>query len=113
MKTRFLRLVPPATRRQARRLVIAVVGGTLIICGFVMIVTPGPGLLVIFAGLSVLAAEFVWARRLLRRFKSSGEKVRESLFGSPQGSHQPAEGADSARSSTWFMRLQSIWRGAG
>lgn len=112
MKTRLLRMMPPATRRQARRLVVAVVGGTLILCGLVMIVTPGPGLLVIFGGLSVLAAEFVWARRLLRRFKSSSEKVRESLFGSRQ---QPKDNGI-ARELTrrhhagWLMRWRWIWR---
>ena len=52
-----------------RKLVVLVIGGTILIVGMIMIVTPGPGVLVIAAGLGVLAVEFVWARTLLRRAK--------------------------------------------
>jgi uncharacterized protein (TIGR02611 family) len=69
------------TLRQARRAIIAVVGFTVVALGAVMIVTPGPGWIVIFLGLSVLAMEFVWARRLLKRLKLKGEEVRETIFG--------------------------------
>ncbi len=69
------------TIRQARRLIIAVVGGTLVLLGVAMIVTPGPGWLVILLGLSVLAAEFVWARRLLRRLKRTGAELGGVLIG--------------------------------
>ncbi len=84
MKTKLLRFLPPVTLRQARRLVVGVLGGTVILGGLVMVVTPGPGLLVIFAGLSILAAEFVWARRLLKRVKARSEKVRGTIFGPRQ-----------------------------
>jgi uncharacterized protein (TIGR02611 family) len=77
MKTKLLRFLPPVTLRQARRIVIGVLGGTVILCGFVMVVTPGPGLLVIFAGLSILAAEFVWARRLLKRVRQEAKRSAE------------------------------------
>ena len=56
-----------ATLRQARRFVLLIVGGTVVLLGIVMLVTPGPGLVVIPAGLAILAVEFAWARRLLRR----------------------------------------------
>jgi uncharacterized protein (TIGR02611 family) len=69
------------TVRRARRLIVAVVGFTLIACGVVMIVTPGPGWLVIFLGLSALAAEFVWARRLLMRFREKSRQMGEAVFG--------------------------------
>jgi uncharacterized protein (TIGR02611 family) len=69
------------TVRQAKRAIIAVVGFTVVALGVVMIVTPGPGWLFIFLGLSVLAAEFVWARRLLKRLKEKGTQVREAIFG--------------------------------
>ena len=58
-----------AALRQARRLVLLVVGGTVVLIGIVMIVTPGPAIVVIPAGLAILAIEFTWARRLLRRVK--------------------------------------------
>ena len=59
------------TLRQARRLVILVVGLTVHLIGLAMIVLPGPAVVVIPIGLPILATEFVWARRLLRRMIGS------------------------------------------
>lgn len=56
--------------RKARRLIIAVVGGTVILIGIVMIFTPGPAVVVIPLGLGILATEFVWARNLLKKVKT-------------------------------------------
>jgi uncharacterized protein (TIGR02611 family) len=64
------------TVEQVRRAFRIVAGFTLLLAGIVMIVTPGPGWLVIFLGLSLLAAEFIWARRLMERMKEQGERVR-------------------------------------
>jgi hypothetical protein len=61
--------VAKLTLKQARRIVVGVVGVTLLIVGVIMIVAPGPALVVIPLGLAVLASEFVWARRLLVRYK--------------------------------------------
>ena len=60
----------------AKRLVKIVVGFTLLVLGTIMLVTPGPGLLAIGFGLALLAAEFVWARRLLNRLKTHGDKLK-------------------------------------
>ena len=57
------------TLKQARRLIVAVIGGTVLITGVIMLVTPGPALLVIPLGLGILATEFIWARSLLHRVK--------------------------------------------
>jgi tellurite resistance protein TerC len=57
------------TLRQARRLVIFVIGSTVLLLGLAMLVLPGPGLLFVPLGLAILASEFIWARRLLRRYK--------------------------------------------
>ena len=40
-----------------------------------MLVNPGPGMLSIFLGLGLLAAEFVWARRLMDRIKHEGGRL--------------------------------------
>src|SRR5215469_3367963 len=64
------------TVEQVRRAFRIVAGFTLLLVGVVMIVTPGPGWLVIFLGLSLLAAEFIWARRLMDRMKRESERVR-------------------------------------
>jgi len=55
--------------RIARRVVIGVVGASIVAVGLVMLVVPGPAVVVIPIGLAVLALEFVWARRLLRLFR--------------------------------------------
>jgi uncharacterized protein (TIGR02611 family) len=54
---------------KVKRLVIAVIGFTVLLIGIVMIATPGPSILVIPLGLAILATEFIWARRLLNRVK--------------------------------------------
>jgi uncharacterized protein (TIGR02611 family) len=59
----------PLIVKQARRLVIFVVGSTVVAIGIVMMVAPGPAFVVIPAGLAILATEFVWAKRLLDRVK--------------------------------------------
>lgn len=55
--------------RSSQRVVVIVAGGALIVGGVAMLVLPGPGLLVIIAGLAVLAREFVWAERALASMK--------------------------------------------
>ena len=68
------------TVEQVRRAFRVVAGFTLLLVGVVMLVTPGPGWLVIFLGLSLLAAEFIWARRLMDRMKREGERVRDVVW---------------------------------
>lgn len=68
------------TVQQAKRYFKIVAGFTLLILGMVMIVTPGPGWLTILLALGVLAAEFVWARRLLDRIKEQGLRIRETVL---------------------------------
>jgi uncharacterized protein (TIGR02611 family) len=68
------------TMQQAKRLIKIVVGFTLLALGVLMLLTPGPGWVTIAMGLAVLAAEFVWARRLLDRLKEQGIKVRDAVF---------------------------------
>jgi tellurite resistance protein TerC len=68
------------TVEQVRRLFRIVGGFTLLLIGVVMLVTPGPGWVVIFLGLGLLAAEFVWARRLMDRIKRGGEHVRDAVW---------------------------------
>ena len=55
--------------RWIRRLIVFVVGLTVLLIGVAMIVLPGPAILVIPAGLGVLALEFAWAQDLLTRYK--------------------------------------------
>lgn len=52
-----------------RRVVVFILGVSIVAIGVVMIVTPGPAIVVIPAGLALLATEFLWARRLLQKMK--------------------------------------------
>lgn len=68
--------------RVARRLVIGVVGVSVVIVGLVMLITPGPAIIVIPIGLAILAIEFAWARRLLRLFRvRARQMVRDQRRG--------------------------------
>lgn len=69
------------TLDQVRRAFRIVSGFTLLVVGAIMIITPGPGWLTIFLGLSLLAAEFVWARRLMNRIKREGGRIKEAVLG--------------------------------
>ncbi len=68
------------TINQAKRILRIVFGFTLLVLGVAMFVTPGPGWLTVLLGLGVLAAEFVWARRLLDRLKQEGARLRDTVF---------------------------------
>ena len=65
---------------QVRRFFKILAGFTLLGLGAVMLFTPGPGWVVIFLGLTLLAAEFVWARRLMDRMKEQGTRWKDSVL---------------------------------
>jgi hypothetical protein len=53
--------------RTIKRLSVALIGGTVLLVGLALIVLPGPAFIVIPAGLTILALEFAWAKRWLRK----------------------------------------------
>lgn len=63
------------TLRTARRIVVAIVGGTITLIGVALLVLPGPAFVVIPVGLSILATEFVWARQWLQKVKDVASKA--------------------------------------
>jgi len=63
--------------KQAKRLIIAIIGFTVLLIGLAMVVLPGPAIIVIPIGLGILATEFIWAKKLLDRVKSSASNVKE------------------------------------
>jgi uncharacterized protein (TIGR02611 family) len=72
------------TVEQVRRVFLVIAGFTLLLAGVVMLVTPGPGIAAILLGLGLLAAEFVWARRLMDRIKREGGKWKDAVMGPPK-----------------------------
>lgn len=67
-----------------KRIVIAVVGGLLTLAGIALLVLPGPGFVVIAAGLAVLATQFDWAKKPLDKAKEKAadgvEQVRRNWW---------------------------------
>ena len=61
--------------KNARRLIILVVGITVLLIGFAMIVLPGPAVVVIPAGLAILGTEFLWAKRMLNKMKRKAKTI--------------------------------------
>jgi uncharacterized protein (TIGR02611 family) len=65
--------------RGARRIAVLVAGLALLAVGAVMLVLPGPGILVCMAGLALLATEFAWARRLLARAREHARRISSQV----------------------------------
>ncbi|TMG26605.1 MAG: hypothetical protein E6H93_14970 [Chloroflexi bacterium] len=62
-----------------RRVLVFVIGMTLLFVGIVMLVLPGPGILVILIALALLATEFAWANSLLQRAKHHASRAANKL----------------------------------
>ena len=65
------------TYKKARRVVVAIIGGSVVVVGILMIALPGPAILVIPAGLAILGIEFAWARRWLRKLKAKTQETMD------------------------------------
>lgn len=64
------------------RVFIGVVGGAVSLIGAILLPAPGPGLVVLLAGLGILATEFAWASHVIRKTKSLAQATSER-FGIP------------------------------
>lgn len=53
-------------KKKAKKTLVAAIGGIVLIIGIIAIPYPGPGWLIVFAGLGILATEFAWARNVLQ-----------------------------------------------
>lgn len=82
------------TYRIARRIVVSVVGATVLLIGLVMLVTPGPGLVVIPVGLAILGLEFAWARRWLRKVRERVSEESRRRFSRRVENHRDSARAD-------------------
>jgi uncharacterized protein (TIGR02611 family) len=69
-------------RRSGRRIGVTVLGILLVIAGIILMLplVPGPGFLVLLAGLSVLATEYTWAEVMLDKVKERARRVRHKLL---------------------------------
>jgi len=58
----------------ARRVIVSAIGATVLLIGIALLVLPGPAFIVIPLGLAILATEYAWARRWLKRVRRNGEQ---------------------------------------
>ena len=58
-----------------RRIIVAVVGATVLLIGIALLVLPGPAFIVIPIGLAILATEFAWARHWLKKVRGMASSV--------------------------------------
>lgn len=70
--------------RNGRKILITVIGITLILAGVAMMVLPGPATVVIPLGLALLSTEYIWAKRLLRYVQKEIEKAAHQLIGNAE-----------------------------
>ncbi len=66
--------------RNSKRVAVTVAGFVVVLAGAAMLVLPGPGILVIIAGLAILATEYVWAQRLLRIAKEKANQAKDAIL---------------------------------
>ena len=92
---------------QAKRFLTILFGFTLLILGIAMLALPGPGMLTILLGLGILAAEYVWARRLLDRLKHHGDRLKSSIFPREKSAPPDAASAQPAPQASAFPAPQT------
>jgi len=85
VKSRLSRWLAPLPR-PLRRMLIVVVGSTVVLFGVLLLVLPGPGILVIIVGLAILATEFAWAEALLAAARRRATRVVKKF-----GRREPGE----------------------
>lgn len=67
------------TIRSSRKILVLIVGSTLLVIGAAMIILPGPAVVVIPVSLLILATEFLWARRLLAKMRQQTDTIIAEL----------------------------------
>lgn len=77
-----------STLRLARRIAVTALGATVLALGIVMIVAPGPAIIVIPVGLAILGLEFAWARLWLRRVREKISAVNSKRRGNRAERHR-------------------------
>ena len=77
------RFAKTPTLRMAKRIVVAIIGGTVTLLGIALIVLPGPAFIVIPIGLSILATEFLWAKRWLQKIRRMAARLTSKTPSGP------------------------------
>lgn len=68
------------TLKQVKRLITIIVGFTVLVFGIALLILPGPGIITVVLGLAILGTEFVWARKLYKRFERGANNIKNSVL---------------------------------
>jgi tellurite resistance protein TerC len=60
-----------------KRIIVSIIGATVLLIGIALLVLPGPGFIVIVIGLGILATEYAWARRWLKKARQFAIDARQ------------------------------------
>ena len=71
--------------RNAKRLLVFIVGVAVLVAGVAMLALPGPGVVVIIVGLVILATEFAWAERMLDKTTEKAAGAATKVTGNKSG----------------------------
>ena len=58
-----------------KRVIVSVVGATVLLIGVALLILPGPAFIVIPVGLAIPASEYAWARRWLRKARRMASDI--------------------------------------
>jgi uncharacterized protein (TIGR02611 family) len=67
-------------KRSGKRVAVTIAGFAVLLAGVALLVLPGPGWLLIFLGLGILATEYVWAERMLSYAKAKAEEAKDAVL---------------------------------
>jgi uncharacterized protein (TIGR02611 family) len=67
-------------RRSGKRIAVTIGGFAVLLAGVALLVLPGPGWLLIFIGLGILATEYVWAQRMLTYARQKAEQAKDTVL---------------------------------
>jgi len=71
-----------------RKTWVTIAGVSVVLVGVALLVLPGPGLVTIAAGLTILATEFVWAQKLMEPVKRRLERAKTNLTATKNAGHR-------------------------
>jgi uncharacterized protein (TIGR02611 family) len=76
-------------QRSGKRIAVSIIGFAVLLAGIALLVLPGPGWLLIFVGLSILATQYMWAERLLKTAKRKAEQAKDAVLRKKNPSETP------------------------
>lgn len=94
---------PPEMKRWFHQTGSLALGWILVIAGPILMPLPGPGMLVLVAGMALLAQHYSWARRLLEPLK------QKSIEAAKSGVETPLRIALSAAGALWLLAMGAVW----